>query len=187
MRPGRHLNPTQQSSGRNRGVITLELILTFPILIIVLLAVVEFGLILAASKHVEFASRLGAKRAAESEITDLETLNTIGPLKAEIDQYLATAGYTASCSVILEHNVMGASNPLQENPDPLACPCGPVGSLPALVPCPPDPDIEVESVRVTVCLPMEGNIPNCLSTFGFDLADCTIQQSVVWRYELTPP
>jgi hypothetical protein len=90
--------------------------------------------------------------------------------------------------VILEHNVAGASNPVQSNPDPADCPCGPVGSLPDQFPPLPDPpDTTFESVRVTVCLPMEGNIPNCLSTFGFDLGECTIQQTVVWRYELTPP
>lgn len=190
MRRGRHQKEMRQSSRRRRGVITLELILTFPILIIVLLAVVEFGLILAASKHVEFASRLGAKLAAESSGTDLETLNTgvISPLRVEIDQYLNTAGYSDSCTVILEHNVAGTGGMVQVNPNPADCPCGPVGSLPSQFPPLPSPAVTTfESVRVTVCLPMEGNIPNCLSTFGFDLDGCTIQQTVVWRYELTPP
>jgi hypothetical protein len=176
-------SPTSRSSrsGERRAVVTLELILAIPVLLIVLLAVVEVGLILAASKHVEFASRLGAKLAAEATTADLGMLNTTGPLKDEIDEYLTTAGYTASCTVILEHNVAGAALPLQTNPDPAACTCNPDGALPGVVVGPPA--TVIESVRVTVCLPMDGNIPNCLATFGFDLSDCSIRHSTVWNYE----
>lgn len=178
-----HRSPTSRSPRpvRRRAVVTLELVLAVPVLLIVLLAVVEVGLILAASKHVEFASRLGAKLAAEATTADLGTLNTAGPLKAEIDQYLNTAGYTDSCTVILEHNVAAAANPVQTNPNPADCVCNPDGALPAAVIGPPA--TVVESVRVTVCLPMDGNIPNCLATFGFDLSDCSIRHSSVWRYE----
>lgn len=175
-------------SRRRRAVVTLELILAIPILLIVLLAVVEIGLILAASKHVEFASRLGAKLAAEMPRTggppNLGTFNlpvTPNNIKDRVDQYLQTAGYTGSCTVILEHNVVGVINPVQTDDDGMSCPCEPIGTLPAAVPGPPA--TVIESVRVTVCLPMEGNIPNCLATFGFDLADCSIRQSTVWPYE----
>ena len=155
----------------------LELIITFPFLIIVLLATVEIALIMAASKHVEFASRLGA----ESGRVDLANLVA---LKPEIDEYLLTAGYTDSCTVILEHNAAGVANPMQTFGG--GCNCGPTppGPLPMTVPGPPV--TAVESVRVTVCLPMDGNIPNCLSTFGLDLADCTIQHSTVWHVETNP-
>jgi hypothetical protein len=175
---------------RRRAVVTLELILAVPVLLIVLLAVVEVGLILAASKHVEFASRLGAKLAAEIPRTggppDLGTFNlptTTNNLKDRVDQYLVTAGYTNSCTVILEHNAVGVPNPVQIDDDLMPCPCDPdpVTPLPSSVPGPPP--AQIESVRVTVCLPMEDNIPNCLATFGFDLADCTIRHSTVWRYE----
>lgn len=175
-----------------RAVVTLELILALPILLIVLLAVVEVGLVLAASKHVEFASRLGAKLAAEMPRTggppNLGTFNlpvTTNNLKDRVDQYLQTAGYTNSCTVILEHNAVGVPNPVQVDDDGMPCPCDAIGSLPAAVPGPPA--TAVESVRVTVCLPMEGNIPNCLATFGFDLADCSIRQSTVWPYEGAAP
>jgi hypothetical protein len=33
---------------------------------------------------------------------------------------------------------------------------------------------------------MEGNIPNCLSAFGFDIVDCIIRHSTVWRVETNP-
>jgi hypothetical protein len=169
-------------------VVTLELIFSIPVLLIVLLAVVEVGLILAAGKHVEFASRLGAKLAAEIPRTggppDLGTFNlpsTINNLKDRVDEYLLTAGYTESCTVILEHNAAGVPNPSQTDDDGTPCTCEPIGSLPASVTGPPV--TAIESVRVTVCLPMDGNIPNCLATFGFDVSECTIRQSTVWRYE----
>ncbi|MCA9067647.1 MAG: pilus assembly protein [Planctomycetaceae bacterium] len=174
------------SPSRNRkrhGVVALEFLLLFPLLMILLLAVIEFGLILAAAKHVEFASRLGAKLAAESN--SLDTLNNPGTtdnLKQQIDQYLNTAGYTDSCVVLLEHNVSGVGGTSQSNPlvAPSNCPCSPVGSLPSSA---GSPSTTVESVRVTVCLPMTGNVPNCLDTFGFSITDRVIRQSVVWNYE----
>ncbi len=159
----------------------LELIITFPFLIIVLLATIEIALIMAASKHVEFASRLGAKIAAESPRVDLANLVA---LKPEVDEYLMTAGYTNSCTVILEHNAMGVANPMQTFGG--GCNCGPTPSGPIPMTVPGPPITTVESVRVTVCLPMDGNIPNCLETFGFDLADCTIQHSTVWHVETNP-
>lgn len=163
------------SNPHRLGVITLEFLLVFPLLFILLLAVYEFGLILAAAKHVENAARLGAKYSAE--VGDLDVFNdpgTFDNLKERVDQYLNTAGYTDSCQVILEHNVAEVANPLQPNPLVADCPCNPVGSLP------------VHSVRVTVCLPMTGNIPNGLSSFGFDISDSVIRSSVVSIYEQLP-
>lgn len=170
------LFPLKPARGTRRGVITLEVILLLPILIILLLAVFEFALMMAAAQHVEAASRLGAKLAAES--TNLPMFNapsSMDNLKERVDQYLNTAGYTDSCQVILEHNVMGQGNPSQSNPLMSPCSCtpeiGPLGSLPS------------GSVRVTVCLALSGNVPNALGTFGFDISNRTIRQSVVWVYE----
>jgi hypothetical protein len=171
-----------RQSALRRGAVTLELIISIPVWVIVLLALVQIALIMAASKHVEFASRLGAKLAAEVQRSggppDLGNLTT---LKGEVDQYLTTAGYSASCTAILEHTAMGVPNPLQTFADGMGCNCGPTGPSPI-----PSMPSGVESVRVTVCLPMDGNIPNCLSTFGFDMSDCTIQHSTVWRIETNP-
>jgi photosystem II stability/assembly factor-like uncharacterized protein len=176
--------------GRRGAVVTLELILAVPVLLIVLLAVLEVGLILAASKHVEFASRQGAKLAAEISRTggppDLGTFNlptTPDNLKDRVDEYLVTAGYTNSCTVILEHNAAGVPNPVQVDNDGTPCPCSPdpIGPLPSSVPGPPLTTFE--SVRVTVCLSMTDNLPNSLATFGLDYGDDTIRHSTTFRYE----
>jgi hypothetical protein len=119
---------TSPVPSRRRAVVTLELIFAIPILLIVLLAVVEVGLVLAASKHVEFASRLGARLAAEIPRNggppDLGTFNlpaTLNNLKDRVDEYLTTAGYTNSCAVILEHNAVGVPSPSQTDDDGVPC------------------------------------------------------------------
>jgi len=163
------------------AVVTLELIISIPVWVIVLLALVQIALIMAASKHVEFASRLGAKVAAEIQRSGgPPDLGNLTILKPTVDEYLTTAGYSSSCTVILEHNAVGVPNHLQTFGG--GCNCGPTGPSPL-----PSMPSGVESVRVTVCLPMDGNIPNCLSYFGFEMADCTIQHSTVWRIETNPP
>ncbi len=176
------------AAGQTRsGVVTLEFIVGFPLLVIMLLAIVEFGLIMVASKHVEFSSRVGAKLAAEiarsgpsPNLGDFNLPATANNLKDQVDRYLTTAGYSLSCTVILEHNASGVPNAVQVDDDGTPCDCAA-----PLEPLPGTPS-GVESVRVTVCLDMEGNIPNCLSAFGFDIADCMIRHSTVWRVETNP-
>jgi Flp pilus assembly protein TadG len=175
----RHGTASARGSSR-RGVVTLELIIALPILVILLIAIIEFAMILSVSKHVEFASRVGAKLAAETPETDLGTLNA-GGLKQRIDEYLLNAGLSQSCTVVLEHNVAAAGNPVQV--DGGGCNCEATGGLPASVPVPAQASVTVESVRVTVCLPIVGNVPNALSTFGLDFTGHTLQHSTAWRYE----
>ncbi len=50
--------------GRRPGSLTFELILILPILLVVVLALVEFSLILVARQHLTAASREGARVAA---------------------------------------------------------------------------------------------------------------------------
>ncbi len=119
------------------GVVTLEVILFLPILFIGLLAVVEFAIIMQASKQVSYASRFGAKIASEAprasssnpylgNIND-PTATTPPPagesLKERVDQYLANHGLTASCQVVLEHNASGVAGATQSNPDPAPAGC----------------------------------------------------------------
>ncbi len=172
--------PSKPETRNVRGVVTLELLVLFPILVILLLAVLEFGLIMAAAKHVAFAGRLGAKFAAESlDVSSANSPSATVNVKTQVDQYLITAGYTNSCQVILEHNVSGQSKPSQPNPLTANCPCTPViGGNPSL-----PAGSNFGSVRVTVCLPMTNNVPNVLNTFGFDISGKSIRESVVWIYE----
>ena len=163
---------------RRRAVITVELILALPVLLVLVLAVVEFGMIFAAIQQVAFASRHGAKIAAEEPPGSLPTLNTSAGgsrLRTRIDQLLETNGFASgACRVILEHNLSGMDE-VQVDDDPaVACDCQPpAAALPA----------SGVSVRVTVCVPLEGNVPDLLASFGFSLDGRTVVQSTTWRYE----
>jgi len=172
--------PLRREGKELRGVVTLELILVFPILMILLLAIIEFGLIYSTIQHVSYSSRLGAKLSSEQSTVNLGTYNQNGgvsPLRTEINNYLTTAGFnTLSCQITLQHNVAGAANNTQENPDPApaGCDCvAPVNNLP----------VGSEYVRVTVCVPVTGNVPNLLATFGFDIADYEVEETTTFPYE----
>lgn len=174
----------RRREGRRSGLIILELILVLPILVILLLAIIEFGVIYQVNKQVAYASRFGAKLAAEIPRSQLSTYNdsmTLNNLKDRIDEYLANHGLTASCAVILEHNACSAANPVQINPSPIpsGCNCGaPAMSLPG-----GEPPAGEAYVRVTVGVKLQGNAPNCLSSFGFDLGDRTLEHSTLMRIE----
>ena len=157
-----------------RAVVTLELILGLPILIIFVFAVIEFGLIFAAIDQVAYASRFGAKLASEQGVPF-----SVGSLRTEIDQYLQTAGLqTGACRVILQHNVMlGGMSPQSSSPGMGSCDCtAPTDNLPTMT--------GTDFVRVTVCVPLKDNVPDLLCGFGFSLEDCVIEQTTTFRYEL---
>ena len=165
------------------AVITVELLLAFPILLIALAAILEFGLIYTVNQKVAYASRFGAKLASEEPRTGLDDLNLAAGgsrLRTAINRFLSTAEIpTGACTVILEHNACLA-NQSQTDTDGSGCNCGaPATALPAG----PPPSGTPEYVRVTVCVPLAGNVPDLVSSFGFSIAGFTIEHSTVFRYE----
>lgn len=67
---------------RRRAALTLELLFVFPILLVLLLAAVEFSLWLSAQERIDLAAREGARVAATGGgAGDVETAvrNTLGP------------------------------------------------------------------------------------------------------------
>ncbi|REJ88934.1 MAG: pilus assembly protein [Planctomycetota bacterium] len=179
------------SNSRRRGVVTLEMMFAVPFLVIFVLAVVEFAIIYQVDKQVAYSSRFGAKLASEITRSRFATRNlgninlstTPDNLKDRIDDYLETAGLTESCEVRLEHNAC-VRNPLQVDTD-APCNCGASGTPlpPGEPPAAPNTTLDQAWVKVTVCVPLTGNVPNCLSTFGFDVTGCTFEHSTVFRIE----
>lgn len=55
---------TRNAATRQRGALTIELVLGLPIVLMVMLAVVEFGLLLMASQAVSSAANQGAREAS---------------------------------------------------------------------------------------------------------------------------
>lgn len=171
---------------RRTGVVVLELIVWLPVLVIFLLSIIEFGLIMQTNRQVAFASRFGASLASEisrlsSAPTNLSNYNMIATpdnLKLRVDEYLENHGLTPSCEVRLEHNAcVGGQSQVQTM---AACNCGPTG--PAVLPAGEPPAGEAY-VRVTVCVPLAGNVPDILDTFGFSLSTRTIEHSTTFRIE----
>tara|TARA_R110002049_G_scaffold24865_1_gene87987 strand:+ start:79 stop:633 length:555 start_codon:yes stop_codon:yes gene_type:complete len=168
------------------GVVVLELILTMPAFLIMMLAVVQISLIYVVIEQTAFASRYAAKIASETTDANINNLNTgpMGILKTQVDRVLRVGGIPqGSCRVILEHNVdNGGAELTIADPDPAAanCNCSPPAiALPQVPGATAD-----ESVRTTVCVRLGDNIPDFLSTFGFSVADFVVEESTTYLYEL---
>lgn len=180
----RHRATRNTRHGRRRGIVVLELLLWLPVLLTGLVAVIEFAIMQQVNQQVALASRFGAKIASEvsrssAASPNLSNVNS-SYLKSRIDTLLANAGLTASCEVQLEHNAC-VDNPSQTDS---STPCNCSATGPATLPAgePPGPPGEAY-VRVTVCVPLDGNVPNCLSTLGFDISGRVSRHSTTYRIE----
>ncbi len=174
------------NQSRRRGVAVVELIIWLPVLMTALMAVVEFALMQQVNQQVNLASRYGAKIASEvtrafatsPNLSDINQTATVNNLQSRIDTFLANAGLTASSEVRLEHNAC-VNNPLQvDTATPCTCNATGPGTLPA-----GEPPQGEAYVRVTVCVPLTGNVPNLLSTLGFDITDRIVRHSTNYRVE----
>lgn len=158
----------------------LELILAAPAFLIIMLAMVQISLIYVATEQTAYASRYAAKIASETPSGAINVLNT-GALKTSVDNVLQVGGLPqGSCRVVLEHN-LGAPTTIY---DPVValpnCDCDPPAtSLPYVFGAAVN-----ESVRTTVCVPLDGNVPDFLSSFGFSIRDYVVEQSTTYLYEL---
>ncbi|WP_194242734.1 TadE/TadG family type IV pilus assembly protein [Gimesia benthica] len=162
----------------------LELILTAPAFLIIMLAIVEFSLVYTAIEQTAYASRTAAKIASETNSGSLDTLVSSGDLKSRVDRYLQVGGLPlGSCRVILQYNVLtGGVVEDDRDPDPAVagCDCGPPSStLPSVTGA-----SATDSVRTTVCVKLDGNIPDFLSGLGFSIQDYVVEESTTYIYEL---
>ena len=168
--------PETRRTGRQRcGVIVVELILTFPVLMVLLLAVIEFSLIIINVQQVSQAARMGAKIAAETPglggFTDPPLTNTIATaIRAAVDRQLFTAGYGQNVSrgVTLRHTAPVA--PGYAATDGLAA----------------DPTLPLmpnNAVRVTVSINLSELTPDLLGTFGYSTIDQTVELTTTYPYE----
>jgi hypothetical protein len=179
---------------RRQGVITLEFVLVLPILIVLVLAVVQFGVFHARMQQVALACRVGAEEASQTsglcrvgaeEASQTSGLSTtdgdpVPPnVRDAIDHQLRSSGIDR-CRIRLEHDVTpGSTVVVLSSPAAGACVCGPNSLAQAPYPAAP-------YVRLTVCVPMTELAPNCLRVIGYNIddpskvAECT----TVFRYEL---
>lgn len=184
------------------GVVVLELILTAPALLIIMLAMVQISLIYVASEQTAYAARYAAKITSETAPANINTVNT-GALKASIDRVLRVGGLPqGSCRVILEHNVPGGVLPaVPPIPTVLPIAAGPEVTIadptPAAFNCNCEPPVSPlptvsggiavlvnQSVRTTVCVRLGDNIPDFLSSFGFSIQNYIVEHSTTYLYEV---
>lgn len=164
---------TRRTALQRCGVIVVELILTFPVLLVLMLAVIEFSLIIINVQQVSQAARMGAKIAAETPglggFTDPPLTNTTATaIRAAVNRQLFTAGFGISSArgVTLRHTV----NAGYQATDGLAA----------------DPILPVmpnNAVRVTVSVNLSELTPDLLGTFGYSTSDQTVELTTTYPYE----
>lgn len=177
---------TRSGPLRRRGVVIVELLIWLPVLMTALMAVVEFAIMQQVNQQVALSSRYGAKIASEvtrafaasPNLSNINQSATVNNLQSRIDTFLANAGLTASCEVRLEHNAC-VNNPSQVD---TATPCNCSATGPGVLPAGEPPQGEAY-VRVTVCVPLTGNVPNLLTSLGFNIAGRIVQHSTTYRVE----
>lgn len=172
--PNRNMSGGAEKVRARSAAVVVEFILTFPIFLVFLAAVIEFALIIDASQQVAQAARLGAKIAAETvHLGDVIfdppiTGDTATAIRAAVDRELENAGFGANASqgVTLRHTV-GTTNFATDGyaPDP---------TLPAM---------PTNAVRVSVSVPLGKVTPNLLQTFGFNTDQKTIDITTTFPYE----
>ena len=146
----------------------IELLLSLPIWLIGLLAVVEFGNLFSNLQQVALASRVGADVASRTSALPNSGSISSSILSAINDQ-LSAANITPS-EVILEHNLGGTYVKLVEGASSLSGPSQ--QTLPSVG----------TYVRVTVCVPATQLTPNVLRSFGFDALGWDVAESTTFPY-----
>lgn len=162
-------------NGHRTGSVLLEFILAFPIILILSLAIIEFGFFALLQQTVTAATIEGSREAAQVGATT----TSVGNL---IQQYVAINSLT----LIVAPAAPGAGDVLvviQEGALPVQTlgnsdiPCTPVGPPPA-----------ASEVKVTVCLNLTDTngtfpLPDLLSSFGFPLSGKQLEISAMTGLE----
>ena len=154
------------------GVTILEVILVTPVIVTMLFAVVEFGLLYANLQYLPLASRVGAKVAAEQPggIAATITQDTLTKVTSAVETVLSNVGIT-DCKVVIENSNGG------EVKSP------PVGGCECMTPPAAPPSSTVDGVRVTVCVELAELTLDLLSSVGFTCGAEVGRASTTLPYE----
>jgi Flp pilus assembly protein TadG len=168
---------------RRRGSLTIELIMVLVVLVIVTVAIVQFGVFFANSDEFSLAARVGAEEA--SQTAGLPTAP--GPVPASIIgaiEHQLLSSQIQWSHIRLEHNVTPGNAVVVLNSDTGA---GFFVRPKANLAAPPFPGTHY--VRLTVTVPEAELYPRALSYFGEQLfgPNDTCEYTNVFRYELTRP
>ncbi len=150
----------------------LELIVMLPIWLIVMGAIILFGLLIGNRQQVALAARVGAEEASRTAGLDLTSDSQPVPenVVRVVEQQLLSSGIE-QCLITLEHNL--AEGPVLMGSGTCDCPTVDT-ALPQYR----------EYVRVTVYVPATELTPNVLRFFGFDISERIIRNATTFRHEL---
>lgn len=148
---------------RRRGVLPVEALVVIPILVLVTIAIIEFGTLVTLQDAVAFAAVKGAREAAKySDIAYVETV---------VEDVLAPHSIVigSNASVYLEDPAYGADRSAG------TLPCSP----------PDDPEtVPTGYVRVTVCVTSSTQpVLGALEHMGFTLMGKLLSRSAVVKKE----
>jgi hypothetical protein len=169
------------------GAVILEVILALPILAIVLMAVVEFGILLSNLQYLEFASRTGAQVAAELNQSDFYDSGSpwfppqvLAAVNSQLAQTSIGGSPLSAARVYLEHTIPqtgpGVVGVVRVCDGTSPSPCTGADVVDAPV------SAAYRYVRVTVFVDADDATPNLLASFGFDLAGSQFQQTTTFAY-----
>lgn len=162
---------------RRKGSVLLEFILAFPLILIISLAIIEFGFFSLLQQTITVSAIEGSREAAHVGATS----TSVGNL---IDQYVAINSLNLDVGaqpaapgqgdVLVVIETGGIPTQTIGNSD---IPCTPVGPAPSPF-----------EVKVTVCLNLTDTngttpIPNLLSSFGFTLSGKQLEISAMTGLE----
>lgn len=156
-----HRSRSRRPSCRRRGGLLVEVILVLPLLLAALLALVEFGVLLAHLKHLDQASAVGARFASRQSPDDFATGQTIEDVEQQVAAVLAAAGFGSACRVDLEHNLL-PGGPAVETAGACDRPLPTGEGLPQAA--------DLKAVRVSVWMDLSALAPDLLGGFGYSLA-----------------
>lgn len=155
---------------KRSAVIMLELILVLPILLFLLSAIVQIGMMLSNLKYVQLAAFEGAKLAS---VMDRDELSDATPaIKERVDQILQSAGLGESCKIIFRQNVPRVS-PGKQTLGDCDCNTSDTNRLPR------EPN---GAVRVIVCVRLSQVSPDMLSFWGFSPDGKLVQTQATLPY-----
>ncbi len=164
--------------GHRRAAIVLEFVVVLPIMVIMLVGIVRFGVYYANMQQVALAARVGAEEA--SQTGGLPTSDG-GAVPANVliavSQQLQTAGIDY-CRIRLEHNV-GGDQVVLFSPSQGTCQGGPDQKLGGAAP-------PRDYVRLTVTVALSEVMPDTIGCFCFNRTGPrkTAFVTTVFRHEL---
>ncbi|WP_417390077.1 TadE/TadG family type IV pilus assembly protein [Gimesia sp.] len=165
-------------SRRRTGSVLLEFILAFPLILIISLAIIQFGFFALLQQTITAATIEGTRKAAQVGATTdaignlIQDYVAINSLTLDVAQQPAAPG--AGDVLVTIEDGSGTLTQTIGNSD---IPCTPVGPSPG-----------VSEIKVTICLNLTDTngtspIPNLLSSFGFTLSGKQLEISAMTGLE----